>query len=294
VATGATSWGPVNVGVNWANAAYDDGKIYVVNDDGDVAAYDAASGTRVWFQTSPTSQSSASSPPIAKDGMVFGAASGIGGTVFALDGKTGALQWRAQVANGDQSSPSLGPEGLFVSYACLQTYGFNPIEGSLLWHADGPCQGGGGMTTALYQGQLWTRDWSTGNQVVDARSGAMLHGFEGDRIPAFLGSRAFILLDSTLRAIDLATFATLWSFTGDGALTSAPLVAGGFVYITSRAGLVFAVDPSTGDSPWSAELGAFVNEVGNTHDFVFTPMPGLAAGQGVLLVPQGPLLVAFQ
>ena len=236
VTTGQTIWGPLQVGENWSNAAFDDGKVYVVNDVGEVMAYDAASGARVWSVGVPSPQYAASTPPIAKDGMVFTAGTGIGGTLLGLDGVTGAMRWSAQVMGGDDSSPALGPEGLFVSYACLQTYGFEPTAGTALWYAAGPCEGGGGMTAALYQGRLWTRDWSTGNAVFDASTGVKGQAFASDRIPAFLDTRAFVLLGSTLSALDLTTFQTLWSFTGDGTLASAPLVVNGEILRGIRLG----------------------------------------------------------
>jgi hypothetical protein len=34
--------------------------------------------------------------------------------------------------------------GVYVSYACPQTYGFDALKGGLMWHYAGPCEGGGG------------------------------------------------------------------------------------------------------------------------------------------------------
>lgn len=294
VATGATAWGPVTVGMNWANAAFDDGKVYVANDAGAVAAYDAASGTLRWSTPAPFPQRLGSTPPIASNGIVFGAATGTGGTLFALEGATGAVRWSAQVLNGDTSSPSLGAEGLFVGYACLQTYGFVAATGNALWHAEGGCEGGGGMTTALWGGRVWARDWAMGNVVFDATTGAQVGGFTADRIPAFLDTRVFVAAGSTLAALDATSYATLWTFTGDGTAASAPLAANGVVYVATAGGTLFAVDPATGASMWSAELGSGVESPGKTADFVFAPLTGLAAGQGVLLVPAGETLIAFQ
>ena len=45
-ANGATLWGPVDLGgtYGWSNAAYDAGRVFAVNFDGLLRAFDAASG----------------------------------------------------------------------------------------------------------------------------------------------------------------------------------------------------------------------------------------------------------
>ena len=49
--------------------------------------------------------------------------------------------------------------------------------------------------------------------------------------PAVDASSRYILAGSTLRAEDVASGSTRWSFSGDGGLTSAPIVAGATVFV---------------------------------------------------------------
>src|SRR5262249_20648456 len=49
-ANGASIWGPIDLGGSrpWSNAAYDAGRVFAVNIDGLLRAFDAASGTLLW------------------------------------------------------------------------------------------------------------------------------------------------------------------------------------------------------------------------------------------------------
>ncbi len=84
-ADGKTLWGPNALGgtYGWATAAYGDGRVYAINTDGVLSAYDAATGARGW-STTLKDQYSFSSPPTAAGGMVFVGGAGSGGTVYGV------------------------------------------------------------------------------------------------------------------------------------------------------------------------------------------------------------------
>jgi outer membrane protein assembly factor BamB len=289
--TGATLWGPTAIAgtYHWSNAAYGDGRIYVVNFDGIVTAYDAATGAYQWSNKLPV-QYAFSSPPTADGGMVYVGGAGSGGTLYALDGTTGAVAWSTSVQNGDDSAPTLSADAVFVSYACNQTYAFSRASGGLLWHNNGPCEGGGGKTTALFAGLLYTRDASDKNRVFDAVTGVASTTYASARIPAFQGGSAF-LVSTSLTATSLATGAPTWTFAGDGKLVSAPLVVDGRVYVGSSTGTLFSVDAATGTMPWSDDVGSPIAAPDEQN--VSQPLTGLGAGSGMLFVPAGSTLVAY-
>src|SRR5207237_4579972 len=123
--TGATIWS-ADVGGTYffANAAYDSGKVFVVNYDGLMKAFDAAIGTLLWSVNLPD-QYAFTSPPTAVNGVVFTGGAGSGGTVYAVDETNGAVLWTMPVENGDHSSPAIVAGNVFVAYACPQSYAFN-------------------------------------------------------------------------------------------------------------------------------------------------------------------------
>jgi outer membrane protein assembly factor BamB len=294
--TGAIAWGPIDLGGSyWANAAYDNGFVFTVNSTGQMQAFDEQTGAVQWTSQLP-GQSMFTSPPAGsyfatRADLIYTSGAGSGGTLYAVHESTGALAWQASVMNGDHSGPVVTRSGVYVSYACAQTYDFEPLHGSLLWHHTSTCEGGGGKTAALYNGKLYVRDSIVGNTVLDASTGATLGTFSATTAPAFSGSTAFFLNGSTLQGVDLGTNAVLWSFTGDGSLSTAPIVVNGNVFIGSTEGDIYAVDTATGSQTWSAHLNSPIS--GPDEQNASQPLTGLSAGAGLLAVPAGHTLTLF-
>src|ERR1700730_16803670 len=67
--------------------------------------------------------------------------------------------------------------GVFVSYPC-QVYEFDIVTGALRWNYNGGCDGGGGVTTALYDQVLFTSRLSYAN----LSTGNALLAFNGTQI----------------------------------------------------------------------------------------------------------------
>ena len=105
--TGMTIWSADLPGTYFfADAAYDSGKVFVVNFDGLMKAFDAASGNLLWSVNLPD-QYAFTSPPTAVNGVVFIGGAGSGGTVYAVDESNGQVLWTMPVENGDSSSPAV-------------------------------------------------------------------------------------------------------------------------------------------------------------------------------------------
>jgi outer membrane protein assembly factor BamB len=299
--TGDIVWGPVAISGTyyWSASAYDHGKIFVINFDGLLRSFDAVTGTPGWSKQLP-GQYAFTSPPTAINGIVYVGGAGSGGTVYAVDEMTGNVLWTAGVANGDQSSPTVSGDGVFVSYPC-QVYKFDPITGASLWHYSGPCSGGGGKTSAYANGLLYVRDFtvfdSPFGQIYDATNGTQVGTFNVGTylvgpIPALGTTTGFFLNDGTLQAIDLTSRDLLWSFTGDGQLVSAPIVINEAVIIGSGSGKVYALDTVTGDELWSRSAGAPIAAPDEQN--VSQPLTGIGAGEGYLVVPAGNVLTAWK
>jgi len=133
-ADGTTSWGPVVV-TGGANAAYDNGRLFVLSSPfGNAAtmeAFDAGTGALDW-STLLSGQYGFSSGPSAGDGMVFTGGAGSGGTLYALNETNGAIVWTEGVQNGDNSTPAVTADGVYVTYPCW-TYDFRPATGDTIW-----------------------------------------------------------------------------------------------------------------------------------------------------------------
>ncbi len=284
LATGQTAWGPIDLGSsgNFAAATYDSGHIFTLNGAGILQAFSAKKGKLLWT-TQITSQYSFSSPPTALHGLVYTGAAGSGGTVYAFNESNGSQVWTQSVQNGDDSSPAVDGNGVYVSYACNQAYDFAPKNGSLIWHYSGPCEGGGGATTALYQNRLYTRDFQ-GDLILNASNGKLVGSYAASQPPAFSGKMGYFLNGSTLSAETLSNHSILSTFTGDGSLVTAPIVDGSYVYIGSSQGNLYALDASTGSQVWTTKVGAPMGQ---------TEFASLSAGGQVVAVPAGNVLSIY-
>jgi len=279
--TGATVWSR-SLNGTWAfvNAAYDSGKVFVINFDGLLKAFDAATGALLW---SVNAGSNCTSPPTAANGIVFTSGAG---NVYSVNEANGAVLWTMPVNGGDHSSPAVTLGGVFVSYVGPQAYAFSPITGQQLWHYSCGFEGGGGKTPVVHAAQLYVRDsycTPANGLVLNANTGALIRGFRSNRPPAFLENLGLFLQNGTLSGVNSTNGQILWSFTGDGMLTSAPLVVNQTIYVGSNSGMLYGLN-SNGQQVWSTQVGA---EIGAPDEQNTTLTTGLGAGDGLLIVPAG-------
>jgi outer membrane protein assembly factor BamB len=291
-ATGQQVWSANITGTYaTANAAYDSGKVFIVNFDGLMQSFDAATGKPGWSVKLPF-QYSFTSPPTAVNGTVFVGGAGSGGTLYAVNESNGAVLWTASVENGDSSSPAIASGVVFVSYACPQAYAFATSTGQQLWHYSGGCEGGGGSTPVVHFGNVYVRDvygFPTNGLILDASTGASFAGFNSDTPPAFVGNLGLYLSNGTLSGVNISNGQVQWTFTGDGGLNSAPLIVNQTIYIGSNSGLLYGLD-FNGNQVWNTQVGSPIPYSGEGGAGEYT---GLGAGDSLLVVPAGNLLTAY-
>lgn len=289
--TGAVVWGPVTIPGTYAFSAtaYDHGNIFVVNEDGTVRAFVAATGASLWTVT-PPGVGPSTVPPTAVNGVIY-----LGG-LTALDEVTGNVIWNAPTGGG-KGAPTVSSDGVFVSVPC-NVFKFDPLVGTPLWHYAGGCFGGGGVTAVLSNGKLYTRDYasSPANQIFDAASGAQLGSFGPTVMPAFSPNTGFFVSSdvtatiSTLTAIDQVSGQTLWTYQG-GYIATPPIVIDGILVVANQAGNVYAMDVTSGALVWSGNTGT---PLLGTDEQNAGQLTGLGAGEGWLVVPAGNTVVAWK
>ena len=284
--TGATLWGPIDLGgaYQWSALTYDRGRVFALTYSGMLRAFDARTGVQAW---SGRFGDNYSSPPTARQGIVY---IGEAGRVTAVDERDGTSLWLSSVTGGDNSAPVAADSGIYVGYACDQVYALESFSGRTLWHFAGGCSGGGGKTAVLHQGKLYVRDYF-GSLIIDAATGKQVGTHDSTVTPAFSGSTGFYLTSGTVRAVDTRTGAVLWSFAGDGSLTTAPVAAGAALYVASSSGHLYALSLKRGAVLSSVVLPSEVD--GPDEHAASQPLTGMAAAEGTLVVPAGTSLMAF-
>jgi hypothetical protein len=221
--------------------------------------------------------------------MVFTGGAGSGGTLYGVDDTTGALMWQASVMNGDASSPTLTADGVYVTYPC-QTYDFNPVSGALAWNNSTGCEGGGGATGSYANGVYYSpNNNGFSGMSFDAETGNVFGSYTASQPPALGATTGYFLQSGTLTAIGLSNNVIKWSFVGDGTLSSAPILVNDYVFVASSSGRLYGLDASSGAVLWTTPLGSGVD----TGNWMQLGQSGMAAGDGLLVVPAGNTLTAW-
>ncbi|HVQ88725.1 MAG TPA: PQQ-binding-like beta-propeller repeat protein [Actinomycetes bacterium] len=289
--TGGKVWGPVDLGGPYGigRLTYDAGRLFAINFDGKLQAFDASTGTPIWSRNLP-GQYSFTAPPTADSGVVYVTGAGSGGTLYAVDEATGAVIWSRGVANGDESSPAVNSRSVFVSFACEVTYRFS-LTGKSKWVHTTNCSGGGGRTAVLHRGKLWIRDDAGKTpKVLNTSDGERAGAFDSDTTPAFRNDTGFLMQNGTLTSIDAASRTVLWSQAGDGTLVSAPVISGRVAYVGAASGKVYGFDVFDGQLRWTGSVGAPV-QTPDEHNA--GQLQALAIGDGILAVPARHRLSVF-
>jgi hypothetical protein len=302
--TGSFIWGPLSVGnigsVDNTGPAYDAGSVFLVSLTGQAQSYNASTGALNW-QTQLPNVIEVSSGVTAANGLVYTGAyvTSATGALYALNETTGAITWNAGVSNGFDSTPAVTADGVYVTYPC-NVYDFVPTTGAPVWHYSGGCTAGGGVTSVVANGIVYsaTNSSLTTNTQFDAETGAKLDNFPGTFTPAVGAQLGYFVTEipSTLTAINNSTNATVWTFAGDGGLLTSPVVVNQTVFVGSISGNIYALDATTGTQLWvgtvpnGVGLGAGVHGAGGDYSVA----PALAAGDGLLVVPSGKSLVTFR
>jgi outer membrane protein assembly factor BamB len=300
--SGSKLWGPVTV-AEASNATYDSGRVFVgsspASGPGAVVALDADNGNQLWTESLPGT--SFAGTPVATRGQVFVTSGGFNGSaattltpfglLLALDESTGAGLWSTAVQYGT-SVPAVTASGVYVSYPCW-TYDFAPANGGAIWNqSTTSCVGhlGGGTMPAVANGVVYSPDQLSGygGDVLAAGTGASVSTYSASVPAAFTADMGYFLQSGSLQGVSLSSGSTAWSFVGDGQLVGAPIVVNQYVFVGSASGNLYALDGTTGSQVWQVTMAS-----GGLVTSSSTQLSGLAAGDGLLVVPSGTAVVAY-
>jgi outer membrane protein assembly factor BamB len=304
--TGRTLWAAALGGEgHWSGAAYDADRVFAINGDGLVRAFDAATGTGLWSYAGGPGES----PPVAEEGALYFSESS--SWVTALRQSDGSQLWKVRLGIvGSRSSPALDGRRAYVAHGCGTTFGLERESGGVDWRYPF-CEGETGVTAALHRGRLYfggpdDRETQTpGGVSLDAETGKLLSRFATGSIPAlsdnvgvFANGRGGNRLDvKTLEARNLESGERLWTFEGDGQLTPSPIIVNGIVYVGSWTGRLFALALDDGRVLWQDDI-AHEFRMPDEHNAT-GGLYGLGAGEGYFVAGVGgtnayPFLVAYR
>jgi outer membrane protein assembly factor BamB len=283
--TGQVVWGPIVFG-NFVSLAYDNGAVFALDANGNLASLNATTGARNWT-IQVTAQSFYDPPPVAAGGLIFVNGSESGGTTSALHESNGAVAWTQNTFDGSEGAVGVSNGVVYEAEACDQLTAWTASTGTQKWANHPGCTGGGGAAPSIGLGLVFERDWAMGNVIVDL-NGSPKGTFAGTAMPALHNGRALYLSSSTVSSVEIATGTLKWSFTGDGQLCTSPVVAGGGtgqVFVGSMSGHVFELDEATG-----TQLSMYD---GGTPITCASENDSMSLASGHLLVPAGNDLIVY-
>lgn len=279
-------------------AAYDQGRVFEVSPANRAMAVDARTGRVIWQHKYPaaidgTEVSDFTYPVTIGGTLYFGATlyPVTYGAVLAVSERTGAVRWLASTFNGE-GTPTFTGSALVDSSVCNQV-AISAATGRLLWKRYAGCGGGGFATTVAYHTRSGTRIWALDegipNAMLDPASGKLLGSYSTTATPTFAGNFAYYVTGGAVRAETISSNWVEWSFSPPSPVQSAPVRAGRAVYAESADGTVYALDAITGRVLWHGIAGAPVI----TNEYFAGVIPGMAAGDGRLVVAASNRLAAF-
>ena len=288
LASGNVRWTrPIAGTYYWSGLAYDGGRLFVLDFDGDLTALSPSTGATLWSRRLP-GQYAFDSPPAASGGRVYAVGAGSGGTAYGVRATDGVVEWSRSLPTGG-GSPAVDDSNAYVSLVCGHAYAFDRASGATRWEHHGDCSGGGDVTPAVHGGLVYPL--GDNGAIYDAASGAQVGSADFQGAPAFADGTAYVPWAGGLRAVDARSWAGGWTSSVGGLEGEAPLVSAGHVYAGSEDGFVVALRRSDGVADWCASTAG--EPVGTGTGNVDRPDSGIGAGGGRLLVPAGRFLVAY-
>ncbi len=274
------------------NLAYQDERVFFVNGDSVVIAFDAGTGKEIWRLQLPDGTYSVHSTPVISGRILYVATDSY---LYALAGSTGQTLWRTptQVA---RSSPTVAKGNVFYSALGL-TEAFDAQSGAPLWSrnapADDPTMKGStdASTAAFAERWLYVRS-PRGNWQLNEDGSMFSVVFQTTSIPAV--TRQWIVgTDTAVHALPLSgSSVSPWDSTvSDHAPTGAALIVGDKVALTTDDGELRVLNLADGTqvSHLTASQGFNVQFELSGGD----PVVGLAAAENRLFVPVRNGLAAY-
>lgn len=273
------------------------GKLFAVGTNGQVTAFDANTGARLWtYQAELTSDTrpSAFGGGVSWDnGRVYGTDGA--GNVYVLDDSNGAQVWKVKPGGPMRGSPTLAFDSVFVMTQDNQLFSLNASDGAVQWTESGsttqagvfgvaaPSAGQGTVVAGYTSGELIAYRYENGRSLwADALARTSISTQVGalsdiDADPIIDDGRVYALgQGGRMAAYELVTGQRLWELTVAG--ISTPAVAGEWIFALTDDARLMAIARSTGKVRWLTQMPRWRKEKDKKGE-IFWQGPVLAGDQ---------------
>lgn len=207
------------------------GKLYVIDVDAVVHAYQAADGTRLWTteiaKEDVNDKARFGGGVSFADGKLF-ATDGLG-DVVALDAATGKILWRAKPGAPLRGSPALANGNLYVLSQDNQLFALSQADGSVAWTQSGSLE-----TQGVF-----------GVAAPAISQGTVVAGFSSGELNAYRYENGRTLWQDTLSRSSIST-----SVSSLADIDADPVIDRGIVFAVGQGGRMVALEVVSGQRLW--------------------------------------------
>lgn len=274
-----------------------DGKMFVMDTDGVVHAFDAQSGAPLWtkgFEIKGSGEASVFGGGASYDGGRVYITTGVG-DVAALDAKTGNQLWKVKPAGPLRGSPTVALNAVYVMTQNNEIYALNSADGAQLWNETGslgqagvfgvaaPAVGQGTIVAGYSSGELSAYRYENGRGLwSDALARTSLATTVGvltdiDADPIIDRGRVFALgQGGRMAAYEMVSGQRIWELNLAG--ISTPAIAGDWIFVLTDESKLLCIARTTGKVRWVTQLERYKNDEKRKHPYYWSG-PTLANGR---------------
>jgi outer membrane protein assembly factor BamB len=284
------------------------GKLYVIDTEAVVHAFDAKSGRRIWSSSIRARDDQGKvqfGGGVSVEGERVYVTTGIG-DVAAINTTDGSVVWKVRPGGPLRGSPTLSNGNVYVMSQDNQLFALGEADGAVLWTDSGtlestgvfgvaaPSAGQGSVIAGFSSGELTAYRYENGralwgdalSRTSISTSVATLTDIDAD--PVIDRGRVFAIGEGgRMASYELLSGQRLWELNIGG--VSTPLVVGDWVFVVTDKAKLFCITRATGKVRWISELPAWRKPKKKTGAIRWRG-PILAGGKLILVSTEGALV----
>ena len=285
-----------------------DGRVYTIDTQSTVRAFDANSGASVWstrFGTDPKNNASLFGGGVAVEGGRVFATNGLG-FVAALDARNGGIVWQVRPGGPLRGAPSVTGDTVYAMSQDNQIYSLKTADGATNWSnaaaleiagvfgAGAPAFGQGTVVAGFSSGELNAYRYENGRLVwqdqlqrTSIRT-SVASITDVDASPVIDSGQVIAVgQGGRMVALELTSGQRIWELNVAG--ISTPWVVGDWIFVATDDGRVLCVARGTGKVRWITQLAAYRNTAKKAGPISYKG-PILAGGRLIVASSEGAII----